>query len=50
MVVLLAVLVVALLGGFFIAWTRDKKRSEVVADDPERLDTDTTSPHRSPGH
>ena len=41
MVFLLAVLVVALLGGFFFAWKRDQDRSEEVADDPERLHTET---------
>lgn len=52
MVVLLTVLVVALLGGFFIAWKRDKSRSEAVADDTERLDTKTSTPtpHGVDGH
>ena len=36
------VLVVALLGGFFVAWKRDQSRSDAVADDPARLDTDAT--------
>ena len=44
MVFLLVVLVVALLGGFFYAWKRDKSRSEAVADDPARLDTGTSTP------
>jgi hypothetical protein len=43
MVVLLVVLVVALLGGFLVAWKRDQSRSDAVADDPARLDTDATS-------
>jgi O-antigen ligase len=46
MVFLLAALVVALLGGFFFAWKRDKNRSEAVADDPARLDTDRSTPTR----
>jgi len=51
MVFLLAVLVVALLGGFFFAWKRDKDRSEHVADDPARLNTDSALPttHRGDG-
>ena len=44
MVFLLVVLVVALLGGFFFAWKRDKSRSDAVADDTQRLDTDTSTP------
>ena len=52
MVFLLAVLVVAMLGGFFFAWKRDKDRSEDVADDSARLDTDSALPttHRGQGH
>jgi preprotein translocase subunit YajC len=52
MVFLLAVLVVAMLGGFFFAWKRDKDRSETVADDSARLDTDTSLPttHGVDGH
>ena len=46
MVFLLAVLVVALLGGFFFAWKRDKNRSDAVADDTARLDTDASTPAR----
>jgi hypothetical protein len=51
MVFLLAVLVVALLGGFLFAWKRDKDRSEDVADDSARLDTDSALPttHRGDG-
>ena len=50
MVFLLAVLGVALLGGFFLAWRRDKSRSEAVADDTGRLDTGTSTPPRRTGH
>ena len=52
MVFLLVVLVVAMLGGFFFAWKRDKSRSDSVADDPARLDTSTTVPttHGVDGH
>jgi O-antigen ligase len=52
MVFLLAVLVAALLGGFFFAWKRDKNRSDAVADDPARLDTDASTPtrHEVDGH
>ncbi|CAA9388432.1 MAG: hypothetical protein AVDCRST_MAG47-2667 [uncultured Nocardioidaceae bacterium] len=51
MVFLLAVLVVAMLGGFFFAWKRDKDRSDGVADDSARLDTDSALPttHRGDG-
>lgn len=44
MVFLLPLLVAAMLGGFFLAWKRDKNRSEAVSDDTERLDTDSTTP------
>jgi UDP-N-acetylmuramyl pentapeptide phosphotransferase/UDP-N-acetylglucosamine-1-phosphate transferase len=44
MVFLLAVLVVALLGGFFFAWKRDQSRSDRVAEDTERLDTAAPTP------
>ena len=52
MVFLLVVLVVAMLGGFFFAWKRDKSRSDSVADDSARLDTSTTVPttHGVDGH
>jgi hypothetical protein len=50
MVFLLVVLVAALLGGFFFAWGRDKKRSEEVADDTERFDQDPSSPTRRTGN
>ena len=52
MVFLLAVLVVAMLGGFFFAWKRDKDRSEDLTDDSARLDTDSALPttHRGHGH
>ncbi len=49
MVFLLAVLVVALLGGFFFAWKRDKNRSDRVASNDERLDTDTPTRHGHDG-
>ena len=44
MVFLLGALVVLMVGGFFVAWRRDKDRSQEQAQDPERLDTDTTGP------
>jgi preprotein translocase subunit YajC len=44
MVFLLGALVVLMLGGFFVAWRRDKSRSQEQAQDPERLDTDSTGP------
>jgi len=37
MAVLLGVVVVLLLGGFFLAWHRDRKRSDDVASEPGRL-------------
>ena len=46
MVFLLAVLVVAMLGGFFVAWKRDQRRSDSVADDTDRLDTAASTPTR----
>ena len=48
MAILLGILVVVLLGGFFFAWKRDKNRSDDVADDAGRLDTDPSS--RTRGH
>ena len=48
MVFLLGALVVFLLGGFFFAWGRDKNRSDEVADDAARLDTDTTASSKGP--
>jgi hypothetical protein len=38
---------VLLIGGFLFMWTRDKNRSNSVADDPERFDTDS-APHNKP--
>lgn len=40
MAVLLVVLAIVLVGGFMTVWKRDKDRSEDVAEDPSRLDTD----------
>jgi hypothetical protein len=42
---------VLLIAGFMFMWTRDKNRSDKVADDSGRLDTDPT-PHNRPtnGH
>lgn len=44
MAILIGILVVLLLVGFMAAWRRDAKRSEKVADNPERLQSD---PHGS---
>ena len=41
------IVAVLLIGGFLFMWTRDKNRSQKVADDTERLRTDTT-PHNKP--
>ena len=38
---------VLLIGGFLFMWTRDTNRSNAVADDPERFDTDS-APHNKP--
>lgn len=40
MAVLLGVIAVAMVVGFMAVWLRDAKRSEKVADNPERLDTE----------
>ena len=48
MTILLGILVVLMLVGFMAAWRRDAKRSEKVADNPERLDTDSQGPHDNP--
>jgi hypothetical protein len=38
---------VLLIGGFLFMWSRDKNRSNSVADDPERFGTDS-APHNGP--
>lgn len=38
MAVLLGIIVVLLVGGFFFAWKGDKNRSDEVSDETERLD------------
>jgi hypothetical protein len=49
MAVLVGILAVILVGAFLIVWMRDKNRSQEVAEDPERLDTDPTRPNHSSG-
>jgi hypothetical protein len=41
MAILVGVLAVVLIGAFLFLWNRDKSRSDSVADNPERLDTDS---------
>ncbi|HET6562317.1 MAG TPA: hypothetical protein VFG72_10615 [Marmoricola sp.] len=41
------IVAVLLIGVFMFLWTRDKGRSNDVADNPERLDTEPT-PHDKP--
>jgi hypothetical protein len=48
MVILIGILVVLLLVGFMAAWRRDAKRSEKVADNPERIDPDPHGTHNDP--
>lgn len=40
MVIWIGIMAVLLIGGFLIFWLRDAKRSEKVADNPERLEQD----------
>ncbi len=49
MAVLIVVVAVILIGVFIALWTRDKSRSDEVADDGTRLDTDQ-APHKRPGN
>jgi nitrogen fixation-related uncharacterized protein len=41
MAILVGVLAVVLIGVFLFLWTRDKSRSDSVAENPERLHTDS---------
>jgi preprotein translocase subunit YajC len=41
--VLVIVLAVVMVGMFMTIWSRDQKRSQKVADNNERLDTDNSS-------
>lgn len=41
--ILVIVLSVVMIGMFMTVWSRDQKRSQKVADNKERLHTDTTS-------
>ena len=47
MAIVVGVLAVVLIGVFVFLWTRDKSRSDSVADDPARMDTDS-APHNRP--
>ena len=47
MAIVVGVLAVVMIAAFAFLWTRDKDRSNSVADDPERLDTDS-APHNKP--
>lgn len=40
--ILIGILAVVMVVVFLTVWGRDKRRSEKVADNPERLDTDNT--------
>jgi hypothetical protein len=50
MAVLVGILAVILVGAFLAVWLRDKNRSQEVADDPGRLDTDSTRHNQNPDH
>jgi hypothetical protein len=50
MAVLIGILAVVLVGGFIAVWMRDKGRSNEVADDAGRLDTDPSKKGRNSGH
>jgi hypothetical protein len=41
--IFLVVLAVLIIGGFMAVWSRDVSRSKKVADNNERLNTDSTS-------
>ena len=41
--ILVGILAVVMVVVFLTVWGRDKRRSEKVADNPERLNTDNTS-------
>jgi hypothetical protein len=47
MAIVVGVLAVVMIAVFAFLWSRDKNRSNSVADDPARFDTDTT-PHNKP--
>ena len=47
MAIVVGVLAVVMIGVFMFMWTRDKNRSNFVADDPARQDTDS-APHNKP--
>ena len=49
MAIVIVVLAVILIGAFVFLWTRDKNRSQSVADNPERLHTDP-APHNRPAN
>jgi hypothetical protein len=49
MAIVVGVLAVVLIAVFVFLWSRDKNRSDSVADDPARMDTDTT-PHNRPAN
>jgi hypothetical protein len=50
MAVLIGILAVILVGAFLAVWLRDKGRSNDVADDAGRFDTDPSSKNQRPGH
>ena len=49
MAIVVGVLAVVMIAVFAFLWTRDKNRSNAVADDPARLDADST-PHNKPAN
>jgi hypothetical protein len=49
MAILIGILAVILVGAFLAVWMRDKGRSNEVADDSGRLDSDSTHNHQNPG-
>jgi hypothetical protein len=49
MAIVVGVLAVVMIGVFMFLWTRDRNRSNSVAGDPERFDTDS-APHNKPAN
>jgi hypothetical protein len=50
MVVLVIVLAVILVGGFLVVWMRDKNRSQAVAEDSGRFDSDPSEHYDNRGN
>ena len=50
MAVLIGSLALVMVAAFVVVWMRDRSRSEGVADDPGRLDTDPSGHDEATGH